>query len=264
MAVDTSSLKIHRDSAATRSTNTTRSAETTRLASARRSTKPDWFTNRSGHPQLVVSAEDWGLLANGGLNHNGDWKKTYNDYFATRKAQGYNAVEVSLFSFTGLAGGRNGADWDGTEPFTPGTNPRTTPNHQFWARRSYFLSSAARHGFRVFLNVTTPYLHQDPPNTAFTRSWTNTQWRALGTLLGTRYAARRNIMSDGRRRLLRRHRLGPQRLSQGSACRGCPPADLDPVLPGVLEPVRQRASPATRLSTSARASRSRPSGYLTA
>ena len=42
-----------------------------------------WFTAWSGGgtPELLVSAEDWGLAANGGLNHGGDFAATYTDYF---------------------------------------------------------------------------------------------------------------------------------------------------------------------------------------
>ena len=38
-----------------------------------------------GQCVLVVAAEDWGLLAKGGLNFSGNHTKTYDDYFATRK-----------------------------------------------------------------------------------------------------------------------------------------------------------------------------------
>ena len=152
---------------------------------------PTWFTEIGGStPELIVSAEDWGLLSNGTINNSGDYAKTFDDYFTARAKQGYNGVEVSLFSFTGLTGANDGDDWDGVFPFTPSTDPTTAANSAFWARRDYFLSSAASHGFRVFLNVTTPFLDAG----AFTASWTNTQWTALGTFLAGRYAAQTNIM----------------------------------------------------------------------
>jgi hypothetical protein len=139
---------------------------------------------------LLVSAEDWGVLANGGLNHSGDFAATYTDYFSTRAGQGYNGVYVSVFSFTTMFGGRNGPDSDGTNPFTPGTDPTTAANTVFWGRRDTFLTTAASYGFRVFLNITTPLLASG----AFTASWTNTQWTAFGTFLGNRYASQSNIM----------------------------------------------------------------------
>src|SRR5262245_15684100 len=152
-----------------------------------------WFTQiGSSTPQLVVSSEDWGLLANGTVNNSGNYQQTFDNYFDTRAAQGYNAVEVSLFGFADLAGGSSpgGADWDGLYPFASTTDPTTAPNASYWARRDYFFASAASHGFRVFLNITTPYLSLH----AFTASWTNAQWTALGTFLAGRYASQATIM----------------------------------------------------------------------
>jgi hypothetical protein len=150
----------------------------------------DWSTGTT--PDLIVSAEDWGLLANAGLNHSGDFAATYEDYFTTRQAQGYNGVEVSIFSYATLSGGANGADSDGTFPFTPNTDPSGTPNATFWGRRDTFLTKAAAHGCRVFLSVTTPNIHNTP--TSFTLGWTSTQWSNFGTFLGNRYASQANIM----------------------------------------------------------------------
>jgi hypothetical protein len=190
VAVDTSSLKPSGKSSSKSSSKSPAKASTDRGTASRRSGRPDWFTTPSGKKQLIVSAEDWGLLANAGLDHHGNWKRTFNDYFATRKKQGYNAVEVSLFGYPDLSGGSQGGDWDGTLPFASGTNPTSSPNPAFWARRDYFLKSAKRHGFRVFLNVTTPNLGRG----VFSASWSKSQWAALGRLLAHRYGSRRNIM----------------------------------------------------------------------
>jgi hypothetical protein len=153
---------------------------------------PPYFKDRiggTGKPVFIFSAEDWGLLPNGGLNNSGNANLTYDNYFTARAAQGYNGVEVSIFNYTGLFQGKDGPDWDNTYPFTPGTDPTTAPNQTFWARRDHFISAAASHGFYVFLNITTPYLGLG----AFTASWSNAQWAAFGAFLAGRYAGAKNI-----------------------------------------------------------------------
>jgi hypothetical protein len=152
-----------------------------------------WFTSLADGvtPSLLVSAEDWAILCNGGLNHAGDFAATYDDYFAKRQAQGYNSILVSLFSGTFFSGGANGPDSDGTYPFnTNSTDPLNPANTTFWARRDAFLTTAATYGFRVMLNASTPFVHVG----SFTASWTTAQWAALGTFLGNRYAAQSNIL----------------------------------------------------------------------
>jgi hypothetical protein len=152
-----------------------------------------WFTSLADGvtPSLLVSAEDWAILCNGGLNHAGDFAATYDDYFAKRQAQGYNSILVSLFSGTFFSGGANGPDSDGTYPFnTNSTDPLNPANTTFWARRDAFLTTAATYGFRVMLNASTPFVHVG----SFTASWSTTQWAALGTFLGNRYAAQSNIL----------------------------------------------------------------------
>jgi hypothetical protein len=156
---------------------------------------PPYFHDRIGgtdRPVFIFSAEDWGILSNGGTaDGTRDYNASYDHYFATRAAQGYNGVEVSMFSQTNLAGGHNGPDGDGVYPWgTSSLDPTQTPNPTFWARRDHFISQAAAKGFYVFLNASTAMLDQG----AFTASWTTAQWQAYGTFLGNRYGSARNIM----------------------------------------------------------------------
>ncbi|WP_459986437.1 apiosidase-like domain-containing protein, partial [Nocardioides sp. AN3] len=125
---------------------------------------PPYFADRiggTGKPVFIFSAEDWGILSNGGTAAHTDYNTSYDHYFATRAAQGYNGVEVSMFSQTNLAGGHNGPDGDGVYPWgTSSLDPTQAPNATFWARRDHFISQAAAKGFYVFLNASTAMLDQ--------------------------------------------------------------------------------------------------------
>ncbi|WP_459986179.1 apiosidase-like domain-containing protein, partial [Nocardioides sp. AN3] len=126
---------------------------------------PPYFADRiggTGKPVFIFSAEDWGILSLGGTaDGSGDYNASYDHYFATRAAQGYNGVEVSMFSQTNLAGGHNGPDGDGVYPWgTSSLDPTQAPNATFWARRDHFVSQAAAKGFYVFLNASTAMLDQ--------------------------------------------------------------------------------------------------------
>lgn len=148
-----------------------------------------WFTSIGGStPVLVASNEDWALLPNGTVNNAGNYQTTFDNYFTTRAAQGYNAVEVSLFSYPGIFSGTatNLDDSDGVFPFvTNSNNPSNGRTTAFWDRRDYFFSSASSHGFRVYVNLTTPWLSAG----AATTSWTTAQWTALGNHLAAKYPA---------------------------------------------------------------------------
>lgn len=150
---------------------------------------PPYFTTIGGStPQFVVSNEDWGLLSNAARNPNpasgGTYQTTFDNYFAARAAQGYNAIEVSIFHIIDYDGAQNGPDGDNVYPFTGSSlDPSGTRNTAWWDRRDYFFSSAASHGFRVFCNISTAYLSAG----AFTASWTSAQWTAWGNHLAAKY-----------------------------------------------------------------------------
>jgi hypothetical protein len=163
---------------------------------------PPYFTDAglggSGNPLLLVSAEDWGLLPNAALNHAGDTTATWNDYFTSRAAQGYNCVQVSMFGYGSGAGfgldsptTPEGGDVDGVYPFTTNSNNPSNPNNAtWWNRRTAFFASAAAHGFYVICNITTPNLN----STVFTNTWTTTQWTDWGTKLAAAFASTSNIL----------------------------------------------------------------------
>lgn len=153
------------------------------------------LVDQYGSPRMMVNEDAWALLANGGAWSSGDYRTTYDTYFTQRAAQGYNAVEVTWCSYL-VSGGSflhtDGSDWDAVFPFTTNTDPTTTPNATFWARRDYFFETARAHGFVVVLNLTTTGLSFEP--THFQRGWTTGQWQAFGTFLGNRYKTVPNIM----------------------------------------------------------------------
>jgi len=152
-----------------------------------------WFTDYSGSPALLVNAEDWGMLANAGVNNSGDVDATLDDYFSTRQAQGFNSVLVCWCSYQQLDDGRNGSDTDGTFPFATNMDPTTTPDETFWGRRDALFTTAATYGCRVIFNVSTSRMSLGTTAPA-QRSWTTAQWTAFGTFLGTRYASVPNIL----------------------------------------------------------------------
>jgi hypothetical protein len=151
------------------------------------------FTDQRGQPLMVVGEDVWDIIINGG-RWNGNFNTDIDGYTATRGGQGYNLAEVQMFSsnydgadyvFT------DGRDWDGTWPFAGSTDPTTTPDPAFWARRDYFFSSCAARGITVLMNASTASLGIAG---CWIRSWTTTQWQAYGTFLAGRYAATPNLL----------------------------------------------------------------------
>jgi hypothetical protein len=154
-----------------------------------------YFQDNDGNPRLLVSGEDWGLLANGGAWNSGDYQTTYDNYFSQRQAQGYTAVEVSMFSYPGsgqVFPFTDGRDWDGVWPFTSTSNPSSGLNSTFWTRRDYFLNSALNAGITVFVNAGTPLLSWGAGDMCAT--WTTQQWTDYGTAMAGRYAAQPNLI----------------------------------------------------------------------
>src|SRR5262245_22503502 len=152
------------------------------------------FVDQRGNPRLFVGEDLWALVVNGGKHTT--YTNAWNNYFTSRQAQGYNAVEVlwcsnamnnNDFTF------EDGRDWDGTYPFSPNQDPSGTPNSTFWGRRDEFFTMAASYGFTVVMNITTKSIEANLPQ-QFQRSWTNQQWTDFGTFIGNRYKNQPNIM----------------------------------------------------------------------
>src|SRR6185437_13599983 len=147
-----------------------------------------WFADQHSAPRLFVCEDAWFLLANAGEWNSGAWQSTVDTYLSQRAAQGYTALEISVFSYPNpdsVSNFSDGRDWDGTWPFTSTNDPSSGFSAVFWARRDYLFTRAAANGISVFVNASTPSLGLD----AFTASWTTTQWQDYGTGLGARYAA---------------------------------------------------------------------------
>src|SRR5262245_34889736 len=154
------------------------------------------FVDQTGAARLYVGDEAWAVLFSGGQHSSGDYETTWRNYFGSRAAQGYTAVEVSWCSFpTQLPGPAvvNGGDWDSVYPFSTNMDPSTAANATFWARRDTFFSMAAAYGITIMVNVTTPLLDFNDVNVV-QRTWTNTQWTNFGTFLGNRYKNTPNLM----------------------------------------------------------------------
>jgi hypothetical protein len=151
----------------------------------------EWFTEIGGtDPELVASLEDWAILPNAARNpqpaSGGTYQTTYDAYFALRASQGFNAVETVMFNCVDFDGGFNGPDGDGVFPWnTNSLSPLDPQNAEWWDRRDAFFDSAAAHGFRVFINISSQYLDAGE----FTASWSVAEWTAWGEQLAARYPA---------------------------------------------------------------------------
>jgi hypothetical protein len=153
-----------------------------------------YFTDQYGQPRLFVGEDIWDIIINAGRWNGGNYQADIDAYTASRAAQGYNAAEVEVFS-TNAPGSSyvftDGRDCDGSWPFNGSTDPATTPNATFWARRDYFLSSCAAQGITVVFSASTALLDWAG---CWIKSWTTAQWTAYGTMLGGRYKNTPNIL----------------------------------------------------------------------
>ena len=152
-----------------------------------------YFLDNQGNPRLFVGEDCWYILPNAGRWNAGAWQSTFDTYLSQRAAQGYTAVEVSVFGDNNPNASltyTDGRDWDGTYPFSSTNNPSTAMNSTFWARRDYFFTQAAANGITVVCNLTTPALSVS----AFPTGWTTTQWTNYGTAIGGRYKNQPNIL----------------------------------------------------------------------
>jgi hypothetical protein len=152
-----------------------------------------YFIDQYGSPRLLVGEDIWDIIVNGG-RWNGNFNADIGAYTASRAAQGYTAAQVEMFS-TNVPNSTyvfdDGRDWDGTWPFAGSTDPTTTPNPAFWARRDYFLSSCAANGITVVFSASTAGLSVAGN---WILGWSTAQWQAYGTFLANRYKNTPNIL----------------------------------------------------------------------
>ena len=150
-----------------------------------------YFVDQNNNPRLYFGEDIWALAPQAGVWNSGNYQSTFDTYFAQRAGQGYTAAEVCLVSSGDLNVNCTyftGQDWDGEWPFSGSFDPTTTPNETFWARRDYMFDSAMARGITV-----QPNFPGVGPSSA-AASWTDPQWAAYGTFLGTRYASQPNIL----------------------------------------------------------------------
>jgi Protein of unknown function (DUF4038) len=156
---------------------------------------PGWFTDNLGHPKLWVATETWGLPIHAGLNSSGNWQGDYDTFFSQRAAQGFTVTMTDPVwasqSFTTY----DGNTWDGLTPLAGGsTNPSSAGlDSTFWTRIDYMLSSAESQGITVGLNIAN--IGDDTSNSGWLgHSWTDAQWTAWATSIGTRYKSTPNLV----------------------------------------------------------------------
>lgn len=150
-----------------------------------------YFVDQNSNPRMLISEDIWALPPQAGVSNGGNWQGAFDTYFAQRAAQGYTGAEVCLISSGDLNVNCTyftGQDWDGEWPFAGSNDPTTTPNETFWTRRDYMFDSAQAHGITMIPNFP------GVGDTSACRPWSNAQWTAYGTFLGTRYASQPNIL----------------------------------------------------------------------
>jgi len=109
-------------------------------------------------------------------------------YIANRRAAGFDALWVNLLCTTYTGCRKDGATFDGIEPFTS-SGDLSTPNPRYFARADAIIRAAARAGFAVLL---------DPIETGgwldVLRSNGVAKARAYGRFLGRHYRSFGNIL----------------------------------------------------------------------
>ena len=156
---------------------------------------PGWFTDDNGQPKLWVATETWALPNRAGEWTSGNWQGDYDNFFATRSAQGFTVTMTDPVAGTSSgAPNDNGNTWDGVTPLAGGsTDPSSAAlNNTFWDRIDYVFSTAASNGMTIGLRRrrtgTTP-----AAVTCTTRGPT-TQWTDCGALIGARYKNTPNLV----------------------------------------------------------------------
>ena len=114
-----------------------------------------YLVGQNGTPILITGDSPQALIVNSG-NISGNPSTDATNYFATRKAEGFNAVWINLLCDTYTGGRSDGSTEDGIRPFTTGTSPSDynddTPNPAYFSRVDQLLQIASQYGFIVFLD----------------------------------------------------------------------------------------------------------------
>ena len=155
---------------------------------------PGWFTDGNGQPKLWVATETWALPNRAGEWTSGNWQGDYDNFFATRSAQGFTVTMTDPVAGTSSgAPNDNGNTWDGVTPLAGGsTNPSSAAlNNTFWDRIDYAFSSAASSGMTIGFVAA----NGDSFNSGYLyNTWTTGQWTDYGALIGARYKNTPNLV----------------------------------------------------------------------
>jgi hypothetical protein len=162
---------------------------------------PDWplrvnatgrgLEDQAGKPFLIAADTAWCMV-------NGLTDAEIDTYLATRKAQGFNAIQFMLMAkHSGCAVGGGSIDRYGKSPFTLGDDNWSVVSEAYWARVDKILNKVKAQDMLAI--VTPAYLgyscfdgtegwcgvmHEQPAQ----------RMRSFGTFLGNRYKAQGNIV----------------------------------------------------------------------
>ena len=150
-----------------------------------------YLTDQAGRPFLVTADAAWCLI-------NGLTDEEIDTYLNTRKAQGFNAVQLMIMSqHSGCAVGGGSVDRYGESPFLSGDDDWSVPNEAYWSRVDRILDKLDARGM---LALATPaYL-------GFSCYYGTQGWcasmadqpvermSAYGAFLGRRYRLKGNII----------------------------------------------------------------------
>ncbi len=165
--------------------------------SASTSTQAGYFTDSNGQPKLWVCDQPYGLVMSAGRWNGaggGTWQQDYDNYFATRAAQGITVVLIEPIGCATNGGVFvNGNTWDNVSPWTNGTDAGGGLNPAYWARIDYLLNSALAQGITVMPLFDIFYCTTAGGGTAF-NGWTNAQFTTYGTAIGARYKNQPNLI----------------------------------------------------------------------
>src|SRR5512142_1753856 len=138
---------------------------------------------------MVKGDSAWALLSNAGVTSGHTPAQDITGYLTVRQSQGFNAFVVAVPG--GPNSGSINANGNTQDSIAPFTSPGVL-NAAYWARVDYMLTQAAAYGFTVFMDVMFAQAVDQSPGPLL--GWTDAQYTAYGTALGTRYGTTPNLV----------------------------------------------------------------------
>ena len=145
-----------------------------------------YFADSDGKPLLIMGDSPQSMIAN--LDPN-----AMAVYMADRRRLGFNSILVDALCTTYTGGNGNGTSYDGTAPFTSGSNPSnydlSTPNSDYFDQLDGLVKRAANNRLIVFLDpIETGGWLVTLENNGATKAY------KFGAYLGKRYGRFANIV----------------------------------------------------------------------